>query len=228
MGSEDFLVARIDRAGLITAANALLCARRGAESGELLGTGLQYLVNAGERDAFTARVRGVFTGHESGSVLARLLTVNGECAPTILWTLVPLPSSSGEVESALGIGMDLSAYLDVPPLAASAVVAPADGEELEALREEVKGLRSANRRMEKEIRSLHEAPTAPPPPVPAGLRDEEDAPPTLAELERRHIFHTLQATKGRVSGKKGAAGILGIHPNTLRSRMEKLGITKVG
>ena len=63
-------------------------------------------------------------------------------------------------------------------------------------------------------------------PLPAGLVGEDEQPPTLAELERRHIFHTLQSTKGRVSGRKGAAVLLGLHPNTLRSRMEKLGIGK--
>jgi transcriptional regulator with GAF, ATPase, and Fis domain len=28
-----------------------------------------------------------------------------------------------------------------------------------------------------------------------------------------------------VEGKQGAASVLGLHPNTLRSRMKKLGIT---
>ena len=33
-------------------------------------------------------------------------------------------------------------------------------------------------------------------------------------------------TGGILSGERGAAKILGINPNTLRSRMEKLGINK--
>ena len=61
MVSGEFLVARIDRAGLIVAANSALCRRRGAESGELLGTALQYLVNAGERGAFAALVYGGYS-----------------------------------------------------------------------------------------------------------------------------------------------------------------------
>jgi len=34
----------------------------------------------------------------------------------------------------------------------------------------------------------------------------------------------LESTAGVIHGPKGAARILKLHPNTLRSRMEKLGI----
>jgi len=34
----------------------------------------------------------------------------------------------------------------------------------------------------------------------------------------------LASTGGIVEGSRGAAVILGVHPNTLRSRMKKLGI----
>jgi transcriptional regulator with GAF, ATPase, and Fis domain len=47
---------------------------------------------------------------------------------------------------------------------------------------------------------------------------------TMAEVERRHIVEVLSSTGGQVSGAGGAAGILGLHPNTLRYRMKKLGI----
>jgi PAS domain S-box-containing protein len=52
------------------------------------------------------------------------------------------------------------------------------------------------------------------------------APPvaSLREHERRHILAALEQTRGRVNGPGGAAEILGINPNTLRSRMKKLGI----
>ena len=60
------------------------------------------------------------------------------------------------------------------------------------------------------------------------LMEEGERLPSLAGLERRYILHVLEGTKGRVSGKKGAAAILGLHPNTLRSRMEKHGIGKAG
>ncbi len=41
---------------------------------------------------------------------------------------------------------------------------------------------------------------------------------------RQHIEAVLQATHGKIQGKDGAAAILGIHPSTLRSRMDKLGV----
>jgi formate hydrogenlyase transcriptional activator len=47
---------------------------------------------------------------------------------------------------------------------------------------------------------------------------------TLDEVERNHIFAALQHTGGVVDGPKGAARILNLHPNTLRHRMDKLGI----
>ena len=47
---------------------------------------------------------------------------------------------------------------------------------------------------------------------------------TLAEVDRNHILAALQHTSGVVHGPKGAARILNLHPNTLRHRMDKLGI----
>ncbi len=47
---------------------------------------------------------------------------------------------------------------------------------------------------------------------------------TLEEVERSHIASVLRTTGGVVGGTRGAAAILGLHPNTLRSRMKKLGI----
>ena len=48
---------------------------------------------------------------------------------------------------------------------------------------------------------------------------------TLDEVERRYIVRVLEATEGQISGARGAAEILGLHANTLRYRMKKLGIT---
>ena len=48
---------------------------------------------------------------------------------------------------------------------------------------------------------------------------------TLDDLERRHIERVLASTGGKISGPGGAAEILGLHANTLRYRMKKLGIT---
>ena len=47
---------------------------------------------------------------------------------------------------------------------------------------------------------------------------------TLEEVERNHILAALEHTSGVVDGPKGAAKILNRHPNTLRHRMDKLGI----
>jgi formate hydrogenlyase transcriptional activator len=47
---------------------------------------------------------------------------------------------------------------------------------------------------------------------------------TLDEVDRQHIVAVLDRTGWRVSGKGGAAEILGINPKTLESRMQKLNI----
>ncbi|MGH7183614.1 MAG: helix-turn-helix domain-containing protein, partial [Nitrospiraceae bacterium] len=49
---------------------------------------------------------------------------------------------------------------------------------------------------------------------------------TLEEVERTHILRVLQDTGWAVEGKQGTAGRLGLHPNTLRSRIQKLDIKK--
>jgi transcriptional regulator with GAF, ATPase, and Fis domain len=49
---------------------------------------------------------------------------------------------------------------------------------------------------------------------------------TLEDLERQHILAIVRQTNWTIEGQKGAAVILGLHPNTLRSRMKKLGIAK--
>jgi len=51
-------------------------------------------------------------------------------------------------------------------------------------------------------------------------------PKTLEEVEREHISAVLQQTRGVIEGANGAAKTLGIHPNTLRHRIEKLGIKR--
>lgn len=49
---------------------------------------------------------------------------------------------------------------------------------------------------------------------------------TLEEFERRHILRTLETTRWVIAGPNGAAALLGISPNTLRSRMQRLGIKR--
>jgi DNA-binding NtrC family response regulator len=47
---------------------------------------------------------------------------------------------------------------------------------------------------------------------------------SLDEINDRHIRQALETAGGKINGPGGAAQILGLHPNTLRSRMNKLGI----
>jgi len=49
---------------------------------------------------------------------------------------------------------------------------------------------------------------------------------TLEDLERSHIVSVLQKTRWYISGKRGAAAILGLNPSTLRSRMQRLGVRR--
>lgn len=51
---------------------------------------------------------------------------------------------------------------------------------------------------------------------------------TLEDIEREHILRILVAKKWRISGPKGAAIALGLIPQTLYSRMKKLGIERDG
>jgi DNA-binding NtrC family response regulator len=46
----------------------------------------------------------------------------------------------------------------------------------------------------------------------------------LDEMVSIHIREVLAKTNGKIHGKDGAAALLGINPNTLRNRMNKLGI----
>jgi transcriptional regulator with GAF, ATPase, and Fis domain len=48
----------------------------------------------------------------------------------------------------------------------------------------------------------------------------------LADVERLHIERVLSSTGHRIAGAQGAAAALGLHPNTLRNRMTKLGIRR--
>lgn len=58
-----------------------------------------------------------------------------------------------------------------------------------------------------------------------GFEVEEHLLP-LAEYERQYIIKVLESTYWRVDGQEGAARILDMHPETLRSRMRKLEIKR--
>jgi transcriptional regulator with GAF, ATPase, and Fis domain len=49
---------------------------------------------------------------------------------------------------------------------------------------------------------------------------------TIDENERDYILKVLKYCKGKISGEKGAAELLGIPPSTLNSRMKRLGIKR--
>ena len=55
---------------------------------------------------------------------------------------------------------------------------------------------------------------------------EDSANFTLEQVERRHILRVLEQASWVIEGDRGAAKILDLHPNTLRSRMKKLGIER--
>ncbi|HEY3154410.1 MAG TPA: sigma 54-interacting transcriptional regulator, partial [Candidatus Binatia bacterium] len=56
--------------------------------------------------------------------------------------------------------------------------------------------------------------------------ESPESVPTLEQFERTRILEVLHQTNWRIEGPKGAAVILGLHPNTLRSRMNKLAIMR--
>ena len=58
-------------------------------------------------------------------------------------------------------------------------------------------------------------------------RPDEDGT-TLSSVERAHIQEVLRACGWRINGAGNAAERLGLHPNTLRFRMKKLGIVREG
>ena len=47
---------------------------------------------------------------------------------------------------------------------------------------------------------------------------------SLEEIQRQHILRVLKRTSWVISGPNGAGAILDVHPNTLRSLMDRLGI----
>ena len=49
---------------------------------------------------------------------------------------------------------------------------------------------------------------------------------SLEAIESRHFLTVLRQTNWVIEGPRGAAQILGLHPNTLRSRLKKLGIAR--
>lgn len=55
---------------------------------------------------------------------------------------------------------------------------------------------------------------------------EGDGSPTLEHIEREHVLSVLSRTNWVIEGEAGAAKQLGLHPNTLRSRLKRMNITR--
>ncbi len=49
---------------------------------------------------------------------------------------------------------------------------------------------------------------------------------SFEEMERDYILRVLEAKNWRIGGEDSAASTLGMHVNTLRGRMKKLGLKK--
>ncbi|HXW05588.1 MAG TPA: sigma 54-interacting transcriptional regulator [Vicinamibacterales bacterium] len=64
------------------------------------------------------------------------------------------------------------------------------------------------------------------PAAPARARHVTETTATLEDVERRHIVEILGSCGWRINGAGNAADKLGLHPNTLRFRMKKLGIER--
>ena len=61
---------------------------------------------------------------------------------------------------------------------------------------------------------------------PGAGTDESGYRGTLEDVDREYIQTVLELCGWRIEGERGAAELLGLHPNTLRARMRKLGIRR--
>jgi hypothetical protein len=221
--SGQFLVLEIDRTALIQCANPALNAVRGTDAGDEIGNSLLFLVHSDDRSGLSERVRETFSGRESEPVFARLLG-SRDAVMAVRWSLFAVRNQEGAVTSAICVGVDFTAQFESVSRREQA------SRTLTELRQAIARLEEENLRMRSELETRGNAARRADDhgPIPGLDETGGGAPPTLAQLERRYIIRTLEQTKGRVSGAKGAAAVLGMHPNTLRSRMEKLGIERVG
>jgi transcriptional regulator with GAF, ATPase, and Fis domain len=55
---------------------------------------------------------------------------------------------------------------------------------------------------------------------------EPESGDSLEHIKRQHILRVLERTGWLISGPSGAGAILNLHPNTLRSLMDRLGIRR--
>ena len=60
--------------------------------------------------------------------------------------------------------------------------------------------------------------------VPSAATDDGSTPQPFDEMQKAYFRRLLTFTRGKISGPGGAAELAGMNANTLRSRLEKLGI----
>ena len=63
-------------------------------------------------------------------------------------------------------------------------------------------------------------------PPPAPVYAIRSAPRTMDEVERDYVAEVLAETSWVIEGERGAARRLGLHPNTLRSRLKRWGLMR--
>ena len=63
-------------------------------------------------------------------------------------------------------------------------------------------------------------------PIPSAVVADAPGDLSLEDIERKHILDVLAKTGWRLTGKGGAAELLGLKRTTLQSRMKKLGIKR--
>ena len=59
-----------------------------------------------------------------------------------------------------------------------------------------------------------------------GAMPEPESTDSLEDIQRQHILRVLNRTGWVISGPNGAGAVLNVHPNTLRSLMNRLGIRR--
>jgi formate hydrogenlyase transcriptional activator len=75
-------------------------------------------------------------------------------------------------------------------------------------------------------RVVAQAAARPAAPPPSGVDAPSTSAASLEDLQRQHIIKVLSQTNWVIEGEKGAAKMLNLHPNTLRSRLKKMGIQR--
>jgi transcriptional regulator with GAF, ATPase, and Fis domain len=77
-------------------------------------------------------------------------------------------------------------------------------------------------RLGMDLLNVHESGTR----IQPGALPEPQSADSLEDLKRQHIVRVLKRTGWVISGPNGAGAVLNLHPNTLRSLMNRLGIRR--